>query len=132
MALNKKKREAIKAMYGGRCAYCGEALGDRWHVDHVAPVVRHLTTGHTGDPIKQLYPERHCEENFKPACAPCNINKRSMSLEEWRKWLEQLNDTLLRYATNYRHALRFGLVEERRQPVVFYFERSNVGAKAPT
>ena len=125
MALTKKKREALKEMYGGRCAYCGEPLGDRWHADHVEPVVRYPEGGHLGAPMKQLHPERNTDDNYKPACIACNINKHSMSLETWRRQLEQLPDALLRYTANYRHALRFGLVEDRRQTVVFHFERSN-------
>lgn len=25
---------------GGRCAYCGCELGEKWHADHVKPVIR--------------------------------------------------------------------------------------------
>lgn len=125
MAMSKKKRQAIKSMYGGRCAYCGEELGERWYADHVEPVVRHLAVGHIDDPIKQLYPERNTEENFKPACVPCNINKHSMPLEIWRKRLEGIPDAMTAAGGQYRHALRFGLLEEHRKEVTFYFERSN-------
>lgn len=123
MSMNKKQRAALKEMCGGRCAYCGDPLGDRWHADHVEPVVRYLTTGHRGSPVGQLYPNRNRDNNYKPACIPCNINKHSMDLETWRLQLEGLNDALLQYSANYRHALRFGLIAEARKPVVFYFER---------
>jgi hypothetical protein len=31
MHLNKEARSALKAKFGGRCAYCGVELGERWH-----------------------------------------------------------------------------------------------------
>ena len=36
----KEQRQILKMKYGGRCAYCGEELGDRWHADHIKPVLR--------------------------------------------------------------------------------------------
>ena len=40
MKLSKKKREALRMMFGGRCAYCGHELNSRWQADHVEPVNR--------------------------------------------------------------------------------------------
>jgi len=39
MRLSKAEREQVRLKYGGRCAHCGDALGDRWHSDHFAPVI---------------------------------------------------------------------------------------------
>lgn len=128
MALTKKKREAIRAMYGGRCAYCGELLGERWHADHVEPVRRDFAFkpgGGTASTGTMQNPEKDCIKNMKPACAPCNIDKHSMPLEAWRKKLQRTCDVLERNSPTYRHGLRFGLIEPKRQDVVFYFERPN-------
>jgi hypothetical protein len=38
--LKKSEREQVCLKYGGRCAYCGVELGERWHADHFEPVVR--------------------------------------------------------------------------------------------
>ena len=40
MRLKKAEREQVRMKYGGRCAYCGNDLGERWHADHFAPVIR--------------------------------------------------------------------------------------------
>ena len=40
MALTKKQRAELRMKFGGRCAYCGCELGDKWHADHVQPVIR--------------------------------------------------------------------------------------------
>jgi hypothetical protein len=124
--LTRQQRAELKQMFDGLCAYCGEELGDRWHADHVEPVLRvsqyvkgkgFVATG------KMLYPNRDGIENMMPACIPCNIHKHGMSLEGWRMYLADLTGVLRRNHAVYRHALRFGFVSENPKPVVFYFER---------
>ncbi|MBN3815167.1 HNH endonuclease [Paraburkholderia sp. Se-20369] len=131
--LTKAEREMVRQMFGGRCAYCGVELLERWHADHFEPVRRDLTIvqtergarWQTGAPT---WPERDVFENFMPSCAPCNIDKHAMSLEEWRKKLSQTLQVLNRNYPTYRHARRFGLVTETAAPIVFYFERVAAGA----
>ena len=38
--LTAAERASVWAKYDGCCAYCGCALPDRWHVDHLKPVRR--------------------------------------------------------------------------------------------
>lgn len=45
MKLNKQQREQLKQKFGGLCAYCGDLLPDRWHADHIEPIVRNWTNG---------------------------------------------------------------------------------------
>lgn len=123
--MNKAQRATLKAMFGGRCAYCGCELGDRWHADHVEPVIRKLAiVGNrmvtTGEMHK---PERNRHDNLFPSCVPCNIDKSSNNLDHWRRKLEESCDVLGRNNATYRHGVRFGLIQEARQPIVFYFER---------
>ncbi|AZC19588.1 Phage-associated homing endonuclease [Pseudomonas sp. CMR5c] len=47
MRLKKSEREQVRLKYGGHCAYCGVLLGDRWHADHLEPVVRELLSKRT-------------------------------------------------------------------------------------
>ena len=54
------------AVFGDRCAYCG-ATG-RLTVDHVVPLARG---------------GMHILSNIRPACKPCNSQKRSMPPREW-------------------------------------------------
>jgi hypothetical protein len=125
MRLTKDQRISLRLMFDGACAYCGQALGDRWHADHVEPVERKLaridgrlvTTG-------ELHrPERDTLENLMPACAPCNIDKHTLSLDGWRRKLQDACNVLARNQPTYRHARRFGLVAETGVAVRFHFER---------
>lgn len=114
MKLTKAQREQVRMMFDGRCAYCGQPLGDRWHADHFEPVHR--------APSGMERPENDRADQMMPACGPCNIDKATFPLEEWRMKLERGPDVLMRNHPTYRHCLRFGLVQETRRPVVFYFE----------
>ena len=133
MKLTKAQRATLAEKFGGRCAYCGNPLGSKWHADHIAPIVRNdwLKTPRGPD-----YPERNTLENMNPACAPCNIDKHSMSLESWRQAIQRSNEVLLRDVSTFRRAVRYGLVTLANKPVVFYFEsfgetQTGVGEGAP-
>jgi hypothetical protein len=126
MRLTKTQREQVRQMFGGRCAYCGCELPERWHVDHVEPVVRDLIVKGsrlTSDPTRCMHPERHAIENLMPACPPCNISKGSFGLERWRAWLAGHVSSLNSYHPIYRIAKAYGLVVETGRPVVFHFEQ---------
>lgn len=128
MALSKKQRETLKQKYDGKCAYCGEELGSKWHADHIEAVKRDIV--HVGGGVlrttnEMLRPENDNIENMNPACIPCNTNKSSMSLESWRKSLAHYRDVqLLRDSNHARHLHRFGLLEIKQNPIVFYFEKA--------
>ena len=87
--VSKKNREIIHNKYGGKCSYCGDKLQKGWHVDELLPVRRNSKY----DKVKQKFvwdgtyehPERIHIDNQMPSCPSCNINKHSMSLEEFRK-----------------------------------------------
>ena len=119
-ALSKAQRAALREKYGGRCAYCGNMLADKWHADHIEPVVRTdwFKKGSAPD-----YPARHTLENMNPACPPCNIDKHSMSLDDWRKVIQRSNEVLARDVSTFRRALRYGLVSLHSKPVLFFFEQ---------
>lgn len=125
--LTKSQRVALHAMFGGRCAYCGEILGDRWHADHVEAVERKLeyVRGKGLVPTGEMYkPENDTFANLMPSCPPCNIDKHAMSLENWRAKLSRALEVLANNQPTYRHARRFGLLKETPQPIVFHFERA--------
>ncbi|MBT9493865.1 MAG: HNH endonuclease [Paucibacter sp.] len=127
MKLTKPQREALRMKFGGLCAYCGNPLGDRWHADHFEAVRRNDWGKVPGPPE---HPERDRLDNLMPACAPCNIDKHSMKLEDWRGQMERSHDVLHRDNGTYRRMLRYGLVLEARRPIVFHFERSAMRAGA--
>lgn len=125
LKLKKAEREQLKQKYDGRCAYCGEPLADRWHVDHLEAVEREFVykRGKGFVATGKLYrPQNDTLENMMPSCPPCNIDKHSMPLEAWRGKLQRAVDVLTRNNPTYRHAKRFGLVAETGAKVVFYFE----------
>ena len=125
MNLTPLQRECVRLKYGGRCAYCGNKLGSKWHADHLEAVQRagrwvfgkYVTDG------TMHRPEHDHLDNMMPACIPCNIHKSDFKLESWRKYLEQSAERLRNNYSTYRHALRFGLVAEAPPKVTFYFER---------
>lgn len=111
---NKRNRKKVFNKYDGRCAYCGDHLPDRWHIDHVVP--KHLGEFES---IKGLNILDHCN----PSCRSCNISKNGFRLEVWRTEIEKKIDRMRRDSTNYNILKRFGLIEEIGGPVVFYFEK---------
>ncbi|MDN7419556.1 HNH endonuclease [Burkholderia dolosa] len=132
--LTKAQREKVRAMYDGRCAYCGDPLPDRWHVDHVAPVIRAVQSRQRDDGSWKLvsgpalHPERDNAMNYMPACPPCNISKGQMAIEQWRAWLSGHVNSLNSYHPIYRLAKKYGLVQETGNAVVFHFERVDIDA----
>ncbi len=149
--MNKKDREIIFNKFGGRCAYCGCELQKGWHVDEIKPIRRNYRTipGRWSDgyirgmtenqmntkgikwipprtvPDGCTYPDRLHIDNQNPACASCNINKHSATLEQFRDLITNFIRSLNRDSTQYKIAKRFGLVVEVEKPVTFYFETYN-------
>ncbi|WP_309922125.1 HNH endonuclease signature motif containing protein [Caballeronia sp. LZ033] len=126
--LNKADREAVRTLFGGRCAYCGAELAERWHVDHVEPSLRKLEIVQTAQGVQwragaTTRPDRDVLTNYMPACPPCNIDKHAMSLENWRGKLQRTIQVLMNNSPTFRHAVRFGMLHVLEAPVVFYFER---------
>jgi len=112
---NKSIRGLIKIKYDGRCAYCGVNMENSgFTIDHIEPIKRHLPSLERGpDTI----------ENMNPCCPSCNTLKSDYSLEEFRHRITDRVTRLNNDSAAYRAAKRFGLVVEKRIPVVFYFER---------
>lgn len=126
--MKKSDRQKIYDKFGGRCAYCGCELTKGWHVDELLPVHRNMKWNkektkyvHDGTYIN---PERLTIENQMPSCPSCNINKHSMSLEEFRNMIAGFMKHLNEVSTQYKIAKRYGLVQETGIEVKFYFEKS--------
>lgn len=130
MKLTKAQRATLREMLGGQCAYCGCTLGDLWHADHVEHVERKMKWATSSNGSRRLVatgevhrPERDTIANLMPSCAPCNIDKHAMTLEQWRTKLQRSVDVLMRNQPTFRHAVRFGLVHATNAQIVFHFER---------
>ncbi len=114
-----KKRQAIFNKSDGVCWYCGDPLaGTLWHEDHFYPIRRN------GDGTC-LNPEYDVEENKVPSCASCNKLKSSLSIQYFRKLINEFVDSLNKYTNQYKFAKRYNQIQETRHPVVFWFEKNN-------
>ena len=111
------KRTIIFNKYGGRCAYCGCKLQDKWHIDHLEPIRRNPDG-------TVMHPERKHIDNCMPSCPSCNINKHSLTVEQFRQLIKGFLKHLNEANTQYKVAKRYGLVREPIiQKVQFYFEK---------
>ena len=126
MKVSKKDREEIYKKYNGRCAYCGCILQKGWHIDELLPVKRNWIMVGKKKVFDGTceYPERFNIDNQMPSCPSCNINKHSMSLENFRKFIKGFIISLNRDSTQYKIAKRYGLVIETNKPLKFYFENN--------
>lgn len=115
-AIPKKVREAVYNKYDGYCAYCGKEIEYKeMQVDHLIPVQRERFGRYTEEQIE-------CFENYMPACRRCNHAKRSYSLENFRKFVEEIPRKLIERNYIYKVGLDYGLVEAHEHKVKFYFE----------
>jgi len=120
MALTKKERAEVRSKSNGHCWYCGCGLPEKgWHADHVDAVYRS-----NGSMNK---PENDTIENMVPACAPCNLFKSVYSIEEFRNEISLQVERGRKSSVNFRTAERFGLIQEKFGPVVFWFEVNSNG-----
>lgn len=153
MKITQAQRLALRMKFGGRCSYCGCELPEKgWHADHVEPVLREWwkkTPGwkeahgfkydfvdgkivRTAVPIEKagmLRADNDCLDNLFPSCRACNIDKHASSLESWRKQMQDRVGVCRRNYSAFRHAERFGLVQEIQKPIVFWFEQYQGGPR---
>lgn len=114
-----KKRQAIWDKSGGKCWYCGCNLPKKgWHADHFEPIRRNWWEDTC------LNPKNDNEDNKVPACASCNIQKGSLSLEGFRDKIYKFVNSLNEFHNQYKFAKKFGLVQETGTEVEFWFERA--------
>jgi len=104
----KKDRSRILEKTDGKCGYCGILLEKRWHVDHLTAFVR----------------GGKCEDdNFMASCPQCNLYKGPFSIEQFRRLLKTQVDKAREYSVNFRFAEKYGQIEIKDEPIVFYFEK---------
>lgn len=140
MKLTKQQRDELRLKFGGMCAYCGCVLPEKgWHADHVEPVMREwwkrqpkltydVVDGKIVSKIERqtvglMKPQNDVLDNLFPSCRACNLDKHCMSLEGWRGIVADKVRVLRDNYSAFSHAERFGLVQEIKKPVVFWFEQ---------
>lgn len=114
----KPNRQLVHQKLNGRCAYCGIEIAIKdMQVDHLIPQSFLTYRGNT-----HKYEEVHCEENYMPSCRSCNNFKSSFTLDLFRSEVEAQIKRLRNSRPTFRLAERFGLIECKPKPIVFYFE----------
>lgn len=109
--LSKAERKKVYEKCNGHCAYCGcDITLKNMQVDHV----KALHVGGVDD-----------ISNMLPACRSCNHYKSTLGIEDFRKCLEGLHDRTLRNYVNYRTLFRFGIIEQSKKRILFYFEKKD-------
>lgn len=118
--LTKAEREKIYALCDGHCAYCGTQIElKNMQVDHVIPMEFYETYLAEGFDLDTA-------DNFLPACRSCNHYKSTLTLEKFRRAIENYPRVLLRDNVTYRNAVRFGMVLPTPKEVRFYFEEKGM------
>jgi hypothetical protein len=104
MSLSKSKREELRQQFDGGCAFCGSELPNRgWHAENIG--------------------EEYVAGGLVAVCTECWSSKGKASPEAFRAMLDEQVERAQRHSSNFRMALRFGLVSQTRAPVKFWFER---------
>jgi len=114
-------------MFDGKCAYCGcEITVKSMHVDHVDAIFRESHWDRkkrryvqTGEVLRRLNDN---PENLFPACAPCNLWKHAMSVEDFRESMQTQIDKIRKTSCGFRLLERFGIVTINDPPGKFFFE----------
>ena len=106
--LSKAERIQIYDKCDHRCAYCGCDLEYKdMQVDHAKP----LRCGGVDE-----------MSNMLPACRSCNHYKATLTVEKYRKHIDGIPDRLNRDSIPFAVGRRFGVVDENKKHVVFWFE----------
>lgn len=127
MKLNKKQREILSKKYSGKCAYCGCDLPERWHADPIIDPIRNSKWNfelEKWEPVgiyKNL--DLNSMDNLNPSCKGCDVHKGNKTLEEFRNSLYDLLRLVVEDYGYYKILNRFGMLQETKQKVIFYFER---------
>lgn len=118
----KPNRQSVYDKFDGRCAYCGDPIEFKaMQVDHLIPQRSCEGKQFTVAGFNSV----HAENNYMPSCRSCNNYKSGNPLESFREALENQIEILRRDRPTFRLAERYGLIECKPKPIVFYFEKFN-------
>lgn len=101
------KREKVFLKTNGRCIYCGSIISyDDFHIDHK-------------NPKSNLKKDFDNIDNLFPSCCDCNLSKGNLSIENFRKKIEQIlfNNHTARIITKYYNV--------KPKKIKFWFEKGD-------
>lgn len=122
-------RQKIYNKFNGCCAYCGDKIQLKdMQVDHIIPQMSFVQHVHNKFRIPNFLnhlteTDMNHNDNLHPACRVCNKWKSAHDLELFRRELSEQVNRLNLYSANYRIAKRYSQIEEKEQPIIFYFEQ---------
>ncbi len=134
--MTKKLRQLVYDKFGGRCAYTGQPLDEKWQVDHVSPkrCWRFLIRNEDGS----MMHNPNEESNLFPAIRIINHYKREKDLEDFRRYMltfheriaklpkkTRVEKTTKRKAYMLEVASLFGITPDTPFSGKFYFETIN-------
>jgi predicted restriction endonuclease len=118
--MKKETRQTVYEKYDGHCAYCGIKMKIKeMQVDHlVSKLIFSLKSNF-------IYTDKELNDinNLMPSCRVCNKWKSCYSVEQFRFEIQEQLKRLNEYSSNFRLAKKYGLVEEKSQSILFYFEK---------
>ena len=123
-------RQTIYSKFNGRCAYCGVEIQLKdMQVDHIIPqsfFAQHIYNKFRVPKfLEHLYiTDVNHIDNLHPSCRVCNKWKSANDLELFRHELSEQLKRLNLYSANYRIAKKYSQIEEKEQPIIFYFEQT--------
>lgn len=121
MKISKQQREIVFQKFNGKCAYCGCELQKGFHIDHIQPAFHNWSDE---DVKLHLKKDRGLDviENYNPACPRCNRWKSTWNTEQFRNEISKQIERLKRDSPQFRMAIDYGLIQETKIEVKFYFE----------
>lgn len=109
--IKKEYRKMLYNEFGGKCGYCGVGLDGNYHIDHMNPIRK------GGKSVMQ---------NYIVACPSCNIQKATLTVEQFRDELIKKHNKLKRDDAKYRALLRYGVIEKKKDTIKFHFEKNGL------
>ena len=128
MSLTKKEqydltKEMLFAKYDGKCSFCGEGLGNIWHIWDIEPSKSIIDSSGEFKVGNENY------DNKLPCCVSCSSTRSHYSDKNNKIGIEKFRECLmheheyLKGNTYYRKMLKYNLIKETRNEIVFYFEK---------
>ena len=117
--INRKK---VHEKYGGKCAYCGCYITlEEMQIDHLVPLYRN----YSDEQLNKWGKIRGTNDisNLMPSCGSCNHYKSTFTLDEFREQLMKMRERLKKQHKIYSISKRYGLIEEKPNKIVFFFEK---------
>ena len=121
----KLTKEMLFAKFDGVCAFCGYPLGERWHIWDIESKNTIVTAS------GEIIIGNDSYNNKLPACISCNSTRIHHSPDKHSKIdIEKFRIALRRdhwfISTNtyYQKMLRFGIIKETGNEIIFHFEKT--------